>query len=308
MTLQQQFEIYSKYIGDFTVPYKGPAPYRVDASPSFGIYRRGENLYFKDFAGPGGDVYKFVEIMGDSPIKYTKIKGYKEREIKIPKYRLWSEFLPHHLEYWGQRGVSKEDLVREKIYPVCDVDFEYYMISDSPATPVFLYYFDKDAFKIYNPYAEDKKYKFRNINTYDLVAGKIPELKESTLFICSSKKDMVVLNNHIKDFIPADYTDLLSESTFQKLINYLRDVNHYKRILYFGDWDDSAGQKNVKKGVEWAQSIERYSKGLIKSVVVPEDLRIQLLERGIKDIDDLRITAGEENTKTLLRYILSKNN
>ena len=304
MDIQEQYELYASFIGDFKVPYKGRSPFRDDLHASFGIYRRGNKLYFKDFAGESGDVNKFVQLMEGKSKKNYSPSLYKESPpIKIT-YELWEDYPDYCLEYWAKRRVSKETLIQENILPLKFIDFEYYRLEGSPAEPLFMYWIDDDVYKVYNPLAKNKKYKFRNVNTDRVMAGKSSLVcLHDTLFILSSKKDMVVFKEHTK-FLAADYVDLLSESTYNALVLYLLKNKPYKNVYVFLDWDDGNGVSKVKKGVEWTRSIEQSSGGYIKGVYIPEQLRQKLLSMNIKDIDELATYLTGPQTELFFRKLL----
>jgi DNA primase len=303
MDIQEQYKVYASFIGDFKVPYKGRSPFRDDKHASFGIYRKGNNLYFKDFAGDSGNVFKFIELMGGLRGSYTP-SSFKEKKPVNITYELYADFPQYSLEYWAKRRVSHETLVQENVLPLKWIDFEYYTITCSPQEPLFMYWMDDDVYKVYNPLAIDKKKKFRNVNTERVIAGKFPPYKNDTLYILGSKKDMLVFKEHTQ-FLAADYIDLLSESTFNKLVQKLKEDNHYTKIYALLDWDDSNGEVNVKKGVEWTQAIEECSEGMVQGIYLKEPLRQKLLSMNIKDIDELALYLTREQTELFFRKLLS---
>lgn len=246
-----EYDIYQKYLGKFTVGTVYNCPYRKDKNPSFAIFKaRNNNLLFKDFAtGECGGIIKFVskmtgltnynnilqritqdlQLKNDSkPKVHREILSY-ETNIGIVR----QPFTKSDIEYWSQFAITKKTL---QLYNVFSI--KYYLSNGivkliyHDSCPMYAYKVD-DKFKIYRPYAADKRSKWRNNLTENNIQGyaQLPE-KGDLLIITKSMKDVMCLYEMGFTAIASS-----SESTFipERLLEILK--KRFKRIIILYDRD-----------------------------------------------------------------------
>ena len=263
-----EYDIYTKYFGKFTIGNVYNCPYRQDKNPSFAIFRaRNGNLLFKDFAtGECGGLIQFVskvtninnyndilkQIRKDLQLTNNTVqKTHKELDnfdLNIGIVR--QPFNEYDKQYWSQFSITKKTL---ELYNVFSI--KYYLCNGIVKLiyhndcPMYAYKVN-DRFKIYRPYALDKRSKWRNNLTTDDIQGytQLPE-KGATLIITKSMKDVMVL---YEMGIPAIASS--SESTFisTKALEALK--KRFKRIIILYD-RDGPGVRNsrsisLKTGLE----------------------------------------------------------
>ena len=246
-----EYDIYERYLGKFTIGNVYNCPYRKDKNPSFAIFRaRNGNLLFKDFAtGECGGIIKFVgkianltsynsilqRIVQDLQLtNNSKPKVHREileHETNIGIVR--QQFSKYDLDYWSQFAITKKTL---QLYNVFSIK---YYLSDGIVKliyrdncPMYAYKVN-DKFKIYRPYAVDKRSKWRNNLTENDIQGyqQLP-LKNDLLIITKSLKDVMCL--YEMGFIAIASS---SESTFipEKALEALK--KRFKRIIILYDRD-----------------------------------------------------------------------
>lgn len=66
---------------DYQLKKNVRSPFRQEKNPSFGIYRSNGNYYFKDFAGEGGDVWKFAKLYYE--IYCNKVTSFYELLVNV---------------------------------------------------------------------------------------------------------------------------------------------------------------------------------------------------------------------------------
>lgn len=256
-----EYEIYTKYIGEFKVGMIYNSPFRKDKNPSFGIFysKRTHQLLFKDHGtGECGNVIKFVQL-------YTGKTEYKDilkdiisrlnitnntkldhsKEYKQPTETIIGvvrqDFTEADKQYWSQFNIDLETL---KKYDVNSI--KYYLCNGivkgiyKPENPMYAYKVYNN-FKIYRPLA-DKYHKWRNnLTEYDIQGYKqLPE-KGDVLIITKSLKDVMCL---YKMSIPA--ISPASESTFIPNVALEELKKRFKRIIILFD-RDKAGCKYLRK-------------------------------------------------------------
>ena len=247
-----EYDIYERYLGKFTIGSVYNCPYRKDKNPSFAIFKaRTGHLLFKDFAtGDCGGVIQFItkmtglsnyndiltKICEDLKItNNTKLKVHKEQqfsyEANIGIVR--QPFTEYDIKYWSQFAIPKKTL---QLYNVFSI--KYYLCNGivkliyKDNCPMYAYKVN-DRFKIYRPYAIDKRSKWRNNLTEDDIQGyaQLPET-DNILIITKSMKDVMVLHEMGISAIASS-----SESTFitEKALKALK--KRFKRIIILYDRD-----------------------------------------------------------------------
>lgn len=256
-----EYEIYSKYLGDFKVGMIYNSPFRQDKNPSFGIFqsRKNHQLLFKDHGtGECGNIIKFVQlytgkteykdILKDivdklnitNKTKLSSSKDYKpSSETIIGVVR--QDFTQEDINYWNQFNI---DLNTLKFFQVDSI--KYYLNNGivkgiyKPDNPIYSYKVYNN-FKIYRPLA-DKYHKWRNnLTEYDIQGYQQLPSSGDLLIITKSLKDVMC-------FYKMGYTAIspASESTWLPDI-VLEDLKkRFKRIILMFD-RDITGTKYLRK-------------------------------------------------------------
>ena len=256
-----EYDIYSKYIGQFKVGMIYNSPFRKDANPSFGIYysKRTKQLLFKDHGtGECGNIVKFIslytgltnynDILNDMVKKLnitnsTKLDSSKQYipndETTIGIVR--QEFTDVDKTYWSRFNISLDTLKKFNVFSIkyylCNGVVKGIYKNDNPMYAYKVY----DNFKIYRPLA-DKFTKWRNnLTTYDIQGYEQLPPSGDLLIITKSLKDVMCFHEM---GIPAISPS--SESTFipDRVLESLR--KHFKRIIVMFD-RDTTGTKYLRK-------------------------------------------------------------
>jgi len=259
------YDIFSKYIGDFKIGYIYNSPLRDDKNPSFGIFvsRKTGDLLYKDLASDDcGNVFKFVkrlknlntyeetlkvisEDMNINGLKLMMSSEHKQRLIKDTIISVVRKPLNlTDIKFWSSFGVSKETLKIYNVSPISKfltngiVKGKYEI-----ENPLYCYkVFNK--FKIYRPFGS-KMIKWRgNLNALDIQGfEQLPE-NGDLLIITKSLKDVMVLHEMGYDAVaPSSESVTIPESVMNNL------KKRFKRILIFYDRD--------KAGVEYARKVSK---------------------------------------------------
>lgn len=254
------YDIYTKYIGNFKVGAVYNSPLRKDRNPSFGIYwsKKHNCLYFKDYGtGEFGDVFRFVSL-------YTGITDYKELlhriidDLQITKNTILTNTYQYvkpaetiigivrqnwtdvDKEYWSQFHITMSTLKKYKVYSI-----KYYLCNGvvkgiyRDENPMYAYKVN-NHFKIYRPLA-DKYAKWRNNLTKEDIQGykQLPDNGE-LLIITKSLKDVMVLYEMGYNAIsPSSETTFIPNESLEAL------ERRFKRILLCFDRDNT-GVRNMR--------------------------------------------------------------
>ncbi len=225
------------------------------------------------------------------PLDYTVEVVDTKIGFQLNKYNGKHVFTKTDLKYWKERCITKEDLIREKIFSIAKVYANGSPIwSYHKNNPIYLYsysYENVDYFKIYRPLMLNKKGKWlSNLNDISTKAidgiCDIPNAGE-VLIITGSKKDKMVIN---KLGYPA--LGLQSESTFidMELWNSMELHSRFRWIYSLFD--------NDKTGFEMGKQFsETYG-----------TMPIWLPQEYGKDIDEVIVHNGFNDAKIILDSIL----
>ena len=196
-------DIFAKYIYGFQL-----GKLREDSHPSFGTYKSGNSIRFRDFStGDSGNAIEFVKRLFQlSDIKevYDKLKedfqNYIPSKVQINNTErkhigiIRQDFTDIDRLYWQSFNISEDTLVRYDVFSI-----KHYLVNGEvkgsyfDTDPLYAYkVFDK--FKIYRPLTTNKSNKWRgNLSTYDLQGyQQLPESGD-LLIITKSLKDVMVL-------------------------------------------------------------------------------------------------------------------
>lgn len=256
-----EYDIYSKYIGQFKVGMIYNSPFRKDNNPSFGIYysKRTKQLLFKDHGtGECGNIVKFVslytgltnynDILNDMVKKLnitnsTKLDSSKQYiptdETTIGIVR--QEFTDVDKTYWSRFNISLETLKKFNVFSI-----KYYLCNGvvkgiyKDNNPMYAYKV-YDNFKIYRPLA-DKFTKWRNnLTTYDIQGYEQLPLSGDLLIITKSLKDVMCFHEMgIPAISPSSESTFIPDNVLEQL------KKHFKRIIVMFD-RDATGTKYLRK-------------------------------------------------------------
>jgi hypothetical protein len=263
-----EYDVYAYYLGNFNVGNVFSSPFRVDRTPSFGIYL-GNNgvLMFNDYKLGSGDCFKFVAMMENcsyydamvivnkrynvnfrhkrtnisslytKPPLITNTKVLEKEEVWIDiNIRAWEL---HDREYWSKYEISLSTLTYFNVFPIN----KFWINGQSFNTDkiAYAYYFGDRIFKIYQPYKIQGKW-WSNIKDKERYQGydQLPDSGD-ILFITSSLKDVMVLYEAgFSAIAPHTEHQILSEGNF---IHYSQNWE-LMTVLYD---NDDAGILHAKK-------------------------------------------------------------
>jgi hypothetical protein len=269
-----EYDIYRYYLGrDFRIndTLKSPFPDRKDDTPSFIIGNKTGYLYHFDFGDPRyrGNCINFVQqITGATsyydgllrvdldfslgiisqpldPARYKQIVGQFTKPDNIDELKKPSiiqvkakPFDQSELNYWAQYYINKEDLKQEKVYSVKEVYLNKKRLPIGPTEFVFGYLYG-DKWKIYRPYATNKKLKWLTNVPIDEIDG-IKDIKNcDKVLITKAKKDKMVIKKIFPCVCSVQAETIVGIN--EDDLTYLRS-NSIEQYINFDS--DSPGKKN----------------------------------------------------------------
>jgi len=307
-----EYDIYHHYLGNkLKIGRVMSSPFHEDKHPSFGIFKSSNGtLLWKDQAtGETGNVLTFVKkienfynisqalkLIYDKFIKgvisQTKeglyIKDYYENTNRILSIQR-QNFTKNDDAYWGKYLISRETLKKFNVYPISLFWIDDYIspLKYQKDSPMYAYkIFDK--FKIYRPYSEFKKDKWRtNCSSIDIQGFEQLPASGELLIITKSLKDIMVLHE-------LGYTSVALQSENDRLDHkiYKNLSDRFKRIVILFD-NDEPGK------VSAAKLAEKYN---IKYCFIDSSL-FNLYK--VKDVSDHISVFGKEKTIELLKTLIN---
>ena len=256
-----EYDIYSKYIGQFKVGMIYNSPFRKDNNPSFGIYysKRTKQLLFKDHGtGECGNVVKFVslytgltnynDILNDIVNKLNITKSTKLDSSKqyIPQTDtvigvVRQPFTDVDKTYWNQFNISEDTLYKFNVnsikYYLCNGIVKGIYKDDNPMYSYKVF----DNFKIYRPLG-DKYTKWRNnLTEYDIQGyEQLPESGDILIITKSLKDVMCLYTMGIPSISPSSESCWIPNDILETL------KKRFKRILVCFD-RDTTGVRYLRK-------------------------------------------------------------
>ena len=256
LTLNEQFQVYNRYLKNEEIGKSMKSPFREDRNPSFALFlsRKSGNLMFKDFStGLSGDIVKFIMNMEKcnykEAIDYIKYKKpitnninlshiLKSKEVRFGIVR--QPFNQKDIEYWSGFHISMSTLKYFNVFSI-----KYFLINDlvkykySYLEPMYAYKI-QDKFKIYRPLS-DKKDKWRTNTSENDIQGyqQLPE-KGNMLIITKSLKDVMVLYELGISAISPNSEGALIPS------HIINDLNERFKNIYILYDNDEAGINSSK--------------------------------------------------------------
>jgi len=289
------------------------SPFRNERNPSFVIGNKHGRLTFIDFADTSkrGSCFDFVRMMfnlkdlrevlalidkdfGLGFTRDTRTEVYKYivnqyiQPVKAPKIYsniqvIVKSFTNEELAYWNQYHQSLDDLKANNIYSISKVYLNKQLFS-FPMDELKFGYLYGDKWKIYRPYAKDKKKKWVPNNVPITAMDGKDDIKECDVaFINKSKKDYMVMkklfpcscavqNEGLGCFSPENVEYIKSNSASQ-ILSFDSDVtgveNSQQITKVFGFDYCNVPRKYLSEGIkDWAdlarahgmQAIENYLK------------------------------------------------
>ena len=288
------------------------SPFRNERSPSFIIGNKHGRLTFIDFGDTSkrGSCFDFVRMMfnvnldealkmidrdlGLGMTRSTNTQEYKriisdyKQPIKVDKIytsvqAVVRRFTNEELAYWAQYHISEDELKANNVYSLSKVYLNKQLVTSSLDELRFGYLYD-DRWKIYRPFAKEKRYKWVPNNVPITAMDGKDDIKECDVaFINKSKKDYMVMkklfpcscavqNEGLGCFSPENVEYIKSNSASQ-ILSFDSDVTgveNSQQITKIFDFDYcNVPRKYLSEGIkDWAdlakahgmQAIENYLK------------------------------------------------
>lgn len=322
------YDIYCHFVGE-EVPVGKTilSPIRTDRRPTFILFvpEDKDEVFFKDFAGPGGDVFKFVKLfalyqesinirshvdiiryidnsMGIGLFENTVKKEIKRRVLstsfyaskRIIKFKS-RPYTDRDLEYWAQYYITPEILERYRVLSVrMLLNPQGEVIYTIPMRTLTYAYVIFNKVKLYSP-EEKSDYKWRNSCPGHYIQGleqlKLYPSKNKKLIITKSLKDIMVFHR----FLGTKYDVIAPHSETYNFSDKLLDmlIKKYDEIIVIFDFDLA--------GVSGANKLRKRSSKI--RVVFVSTKRIRL-NGSIKVIDkDISDYVVDRSVPQIMRHL-----
>ena len=309
-----EYDIFRYYMprSDWQVNVVTLSPFRNERSPSFIIGNKHGRLTFIDFGDTSkrGSCFDFVRMMfnvnldealkmidrdlGLGMTRSTNTQEYKriiteyKQPIKVDKtytsvQAVVRRFTNEELAYWAQYHISEDELKTNNVYSLSKVYLNKQLVTSSLDELRFGYLYD-DRWKIYRPFAKEKRYKWVPNNVPITAMDGKDDIKECNVaFINKSKKDYMVMkklfpcscavqNEGLGCFSPENVEYIKSNSASQ-ILSFDSDVtgveNSQQITQMFNFGYCNVPRKYLSQGIkDWAdlakahgmQAIEDYLK------------------------------------------------
>lgn len=326
-----EYDIFCYFIGrDVEVGTIMLSPIRTDKNPTFILFvpHDKDTVLFKDFAGPGGNVFKFVKLLaayryGLTLPTFTSIVAYIDSEMgigvfdstvkrrvvtraldtkfyassRIIKFKS-RDYTDRDLFFWKKYHITEDTLELfniRSVHKLLNIQNEVtYTVSQSNLVFAFVMY---NKVKLYRP-EEDREFKWRNTCPGHYIQGLQQVLAAKSgnrnLIITKSMKDIMVFHTFLKashDVI-APHSETYNFS--QKLLSWM--IATYNKIFIIFDYDLA--------GVTGANKLRKKSKKFIVSFVSTERIAINGSIKTIdKDISDFAVGRSKEEVTDKLTVL-----
>jgi len=219
-----EYDIFRYYMPrtDWQINVVTFSPFRNERNPSFIIGNKHGRLTFIDFGDTSkrGSCFDFVRTMfnvnldealkmidrdmGLGMTRSTNTQEYKriiseyKQPIKMSKtytsvQAVVRRFTKEELAYWAQYHISEDELKANNVYSLSKVYLNKQLVTSSLDELRFGYLYD-DRWKIYRPFAKDKRYKWVPNNVPITAMDGKEDIKQCDVaFINKSKKDYMVM-------------------------------------------------------------------------------------------------------------------
>ena len=311
-----EYDIFRYYMprSDWQINVVTFSPFRNERTPSFIIGNKHGRLTFIDFGDTSkrGSCFDFVRMLfnvnldealkmidrdlGLGMTRSTNTQEYKriiseyKQPIKMPKtytsiQATVKRFTKEELAYWAQYHISEDELKANNVYSMSKVYLNKQLVPSALDELRFGYLYD-DRWKIYRPYAKDKRSKWVPNNVPITAMDGKEDIKQCDVaFINKSKKDYMVMKKVFPCCCAVQNEGLGCFS--EENVEYIKE-NSDVQILSFDS--DETGVKNSqliteKFGFEYCNVPRIY------------------LDEGIKDWADLARIHG---LKTIEKYLTQR--
>lgn len=211
---------------------------------------------------------------------------------KNKKPQLGYSFVPRPFnaldrEYWTSRGISKQNLIQDKVVPL--KRFTIAGVTFEALEQTYAYVFPSGRFKIYQPFANKSMKWLGNMTKEDFWYS--DAFISDTLVITKGYKEHRIIYNLTDHSVAA----LGGEGYRTVPKGILEILPNYEKVLVLYDNDDS-GRKGTERIVKCINDLE-----ITKAypIFMPPD--------ELKDIDLVMTQKGEEYTRQLLNLLLEEN-
>jgi hypothetical protein len=210
-----EYDIFKYYIGgDFTLNDLIENPWESQNTPSFLVSDRTTHLTFRDFSDTSikGNIVEFLKRCHPGK-NYDEILTAVVQDLgteKMPSIRTPPKrkgpsiiqvtkrsFDTADLEYWKSFHQTKRDLEDNEVYAVKSYRINGTLIKVPSSELAYAYLFTKSdgdfCWKLYRPYAKDKKDKWRYSGPNDLMVGLDNLTGPGKVLITKSLKDYLVI-------------------------------------------------------------------------------------------------------------------
>lgn len=303
------------------------SPFREDKNPSTGFrYQFNGRLRMRDFGGDfhgdcfdlvkrvcytktfpetleriardfGIHKYEYRNTAKTSPLKKEAIPIIqKKRTVIRVKARAFDN---RDLKYWEQYNITKDILEQFRVYAVKFAWVENKMTGrlelyyrHNYGDPCFAYYYGKDKdgiemFKLYRPYAINKKMKFRQ--NCSVLQGGLQIKRAEVGFVTKSQKDIMCMRSFgINAVAPSSESAYLDDEELE-LVN-----GNYNSIYILYD--------NDLQGLRFTNKFKKkygFMPLLFHKLFLPNEF----LDVRVKDFSDYVKLHGIKNTVKLIEYV-----
>jgi len=309
-----EYDIFRYYMprSDWQINVVTFSPFRNERNPSFIIGNKHGRLTFIDFGDTSkrGSCFDFVRTMfnvnldealnmidrdmGLGMTRSTNTQEYKriiseyKQPIKVDKtytsvQAVVRRFTKDELAYWAQYHISEDELKANNVYSLSKVYLNKQLVTSSLEELRFGYLYD-DRWKIYRPFAKEKRYKWVPNNVPITAMDGKEDIKQCNVaFINKSKKDYMVMkklfpcscavqNEGLGCFSPENVEYIKSNSASQ-ILSFDSDVTGVENSQQITQMFDfgycNVPRKYLSQGIkDWAdlakahgmQAIENYLK------------------------------------------------
>lgn len=285
------------------------SPLREEKHPSFTFLNKRNGVYWRDWGtSESGDCFDLVQKMynigfndslkkiysdilkqNKSVLKQIKKTKKSQEKIKYDIVLYEQPFTLNDIRYWKQYNIDLEILnlynvksIQKVVKKTNDVCFEFYY---TYSNPIYCYNYDKNVYKIYKPFTQNKLDKFYFKGTVNTIEGydQLDWLGD-LLIITKSLKDVMCLRSFGYNAISLQgEANLLSPELYKTL------SKRFKKIISLYDYD--------KTGIEGSSILQTSYN--IDPIYINEEYQC-------KDISDFCSKFGVECTKNFLTQITNK--
>jgi len=296
-----EYHIFRHYMprDDWKINVVTFSPFRNEKTPSFIIGNKYDRLTFIDFGDTSkkGSCFDFVcalfninlnealkmidKDLGLGMTRTTDTQEYKrivseyKQPIEMPKVytsvqAVVKRFTNEELDYWNHYHISEDELKANHVYSLSKVYLNKQLVTSSLDELRFGYLYD-DRWKIYRPFAKDKRYKWVPNNVPITAMDGKEDIKHCNVaLITKSRKDYMVMkkifpstcavqNEGLGCFSPANVEYIKSNSASQ-VLSFDSDetgINNSIQITKMFDFDYiNVPRKYLSQGIkDWSDLV-----------------------------------------------------